>query len=68
MTQFFYPMLSQMVRNLLIILISTVAFEIAFSIDGRVLDQYCSLLLPENVQALLCTRDWLFGKIGKLYI
>ncbi|BBN69674.1 BED zinc finger, partial [Prunus dulcis] len=32
------------------------------SIFGTVLDQYRSALKPENVEALVCTRDWIFGE------
>ncbi|XP_062028903.1 zinc finger BED domain-containing protein RICESLEEPER 2-like [Rosa rugosa] len=62
MEQFRYPILFHMACDVLTIHISTVASESAFSTAGRVLDQYRSSLLPDTVQALLCTRDWIFGK------
>ncbi|KAM3266302.1 hypothetical protein P3L10_003296 [Capsicum annuum] len=33
----------------------------AFSIGGRVIDKYQSSILPENAEAKLCSRDWIYG-------
>lgn len=56
-----YPILSSLARDVLAVPLSIVASESAFSTGGRVLDVYRSSLLPETVEALLCTQDWLQG-------
>jgi hypothetical protein len=53
-----YPILSQIVRDVMAIQVSTVASESAFSAAGRVVDPYRSRLDPEMVQALICSKDW----------
>uniref|UniRef100_A0A2N9GPR7 HAT C-terminal dimerisation domain-containing protein n=1 Tax=Fagus sylvatica TaxID=28930 RepID=A0A2N9GPR7_FAGSY len=59
--QFRYPELATMVRDVLSIPISTVASESTFSVGGRVIDQFRSALKPDVVEALICSRDWLYG-------
>ena len=56
-----------MARDLLTISISTVASESAFSTGGRVLDQFRSTLKPNTVDAIICTRNWLFGEKGNYF-
>ncbi|KAK2641308.1 hypothetical protein Ddye_023071 [Dipteronia dyeriana] len=57
-----YPDLSVMARDILSIPVSTVASESAFSVGGRVLDRFRSLLKPDIVEAIVCTRDWMEGE------
>ncbi|KZV49387.1 hypothetical protein F511_10927 [Dorcoceras hygrometricum] len=66
--QFRCPELAQMARDVLTIPISTVASESAFSVGGRILDQYRSAMKPEVVESLVCCGDWLIGEKGKWFL
>ena len=58
-SQFRFLKLASMARDVLSIPISIVASESTFSVGGRVIDQFTSLLRLNTVEALVCTRDWL---------
>uniref|UniRef100_A0A803LDI9 Transposase n=1 Tax=Chenopodium quinoa TaxID=63459 RepID=A0A803LDI9_CHEQI len=56
-----YPVLQQIAKDIMSIPVSTVPSESAFSTSGRVLDPYRSRLLPETVEALMCSQNWIWA-------
>ena len=48
-----YPVLSRIAHDLLVVQVSTVASESAFSAGGCVVDPFRSRLEPETVEALI---------------
>ncbi|KAF7801648.1 zinc finger BED domain-containing protein RICESLEEPER 2-like [Senna tora] len=54
-----YPILQKMVRDILVIPISTVASESAFSTGGRLVSPHCSKLKEDTLEALMCSQKWI---------
>ena len=54
-----YQVLSKVVKDVLVVPISIVAFESAFSTGDRIVDSFRSSLSPLMVQNLVCTQNWL---------
>jgi hypothetical protein len=40
--------------------LSTVSYESAFSLSGRILSDNRSSMTPETLEALVCGKDWLY--------
>ncbi|CAN0903489.1 Putative AC transposase [Linum grandiflorum] len=59
-----YPILQEIARDILAILVTSVASESAFSSGGRLLDPHRSRLHQSTVEALMCTRTWLQDNEG----
>ena len=58
-----YSILSRLAKDVLVVLVSTVASESAFSMGGHILDPFHSSLAPEMVQSLICTQNWLQSSV-----
>ena len=54
-----FEVLGRMARDILVILVSTVASESTFSTEGRVVDLSRCSLAPKILEALICTQNWL---------
>ncbi|KAG6476513.1 hypothetical protein ZIOFF_065755 [Zingiber officinale] len=57
-----YPTSMRMTQDLLVIPISTVASESAFSTSGRLVSPRRSRLHPKPVEVLMCTQSWLWNE------
>ncbi|XP_031500289.1 uncharacterized protein LOC116264293 [Nymphaea colorata] len=57
-----YKILVKIARDVLAIHVSTVASESAFSIAGRIINDYRCSTTPENVESLICTQSWIGEK------
>ncbi|KAL4555571.1 hypothetical protein LXL04_038194 [Taraxacum kok-saghyz] len=60
--QYRFPELAKLAMDILCVPVSTVASESAFSLGGRILNAYRSSMTSDTVEAIVCTRDWLFGE------
>jgi hypothetical protein len=54
-----YPNLARMAQNILMVPMTSIASESAFSTGGRVLNDYRSRLAPSMVEVLICGQNWL---------
>ncbi|KAL0367028.1 UNVERIFIED_CONTAM: Zinc finger BED domain-containing protein DAYSLEEPER [Sesamum radiatum] len=53
--------LQKMVRDILAIPVSTVAYESSFSSSGKLINPHCNRLHHTTVEALICSRCWLWN-------
>ena len=68
-----YPTLQAIARDVLAIPISIVAYESSFSIGGQILTPHRSRLHYTTLEALMCSKSWLWnsenaGKILNAYV
>ncbi|KAL0392389.1 UNVERIFIED_CONTAM: putative AC transposase [Sesamum radiatum] len=53
------PVLAKIARDILAVPATTVASEAALSVGGRIIDESRTCLLPDEVEALVVTDDWI---------
>uniref|UniRef100_A0A2N9HD18 HAT C-terminal dimerisation domain-containing protein n=1 Tax=Fagus sylvatica TaxID=28930 RepID=A0A2N9HD18_FAGSY len=58
-----YPTLQRLARDILAILVTTVASESTFSTSGRLLSPHRSRLHPRTLEALMCAQSWLWSEL-----
>jgi hAT family C-terminal dimerisation region len=58
-----YPILARLTRDILVVLILTVASESAFSTAGRTLSPVRSSLNDESIEDLICVQYWLRASV-----
>ncbi|KZV16969.1 hypothetical protein F511_30599 [Dorcoceras hygrometricum] len=53
-----YPIMSKVAKDVLAILVFTVASEQYFGTSGRILNEFRSSLKPKTVEMLVCAQNW----------
>ncbi|CDP09275.1 unnamed protein product [Coffea canephora] len=59
-----YPTLQKMAKDILTIPVSSVASESAFNTCGRIISPHRCKLHANTLEALMCTRTWLWNEIN----
>ncbi|KAK9988972.1 hypothetical protein SO802_029211 [Lithocarpus litseifolius] len=59
-----YPTLQRITRDILAILITTVALGSAFNTSGRLLSPHRSRLHPKTIEAMMYAQNWLWSEIN----
>ncbi|VFQ70498.1 unnamed protein product [Cuscuta campestris] len=57
-----FPCLGMLARQVLSVLVSTVAVEQEFSAGGNILTDFRTSLSAESLETLVCNRDWLLAR------
>ena len=60
-----YPILAELAKDILAILVSIVASKSAFNTGGRVLSPHCSKLLPDTFEALMRAQNWIWASTSR---
>ena len=56
-------LLQRIASDILVIPITTVTSEFAFSTSGRLLSPHRSRLHPKTIEAIMCAQNWLWSEI-----
>ena len=56
-------LLQRIASDILVIPVTTVTSEFAFSTSGRLLSPHHSRLHPKTIEAIMCAQNWLWSEI-----
>ena len=59
-----YHILQKIAKDILVILVITVASNFVFSTCGRLLSPHHSRLHPKTMEAMMCAQNWLWSEIN----
>ena len=57
-------LLQRTASDILVIPVTTVTSEFAFSTSGRLLSPHRSRLHPKTIEAMMCAQNWLWSEIN----